>query len=695
MSITSNALINETSPYLLQHAYNPVQWYPWGESALTLAKQNDKPILLSIGYSACHWCHVMAHESFEDVEIAELMNELFINIKVDREERPDLDKIYQMAHQLLNQRVGGWPLTMFLTPDSHYPFFGGTYFPSQPRHGMPAFPEILEKIAAFYHQERAQIEGQNRVLANVLRHHETRNDEEKVYPINVEPLNLARQELAQQFDRKYGGFGQAPKFPHLTNIERLCHHYYKTLISDEPDQAGLQMALLTLKKMALGGIYDQLGGGFCRYSVDDEWMIPHFEKMLYDNGPFLSSYSEAWQLVSTIALDPELAELFKRTAIDTAQWVLREMQSPEGGFYSSLDADSQGQEGKFYVWSQDQLKQLNELYPLIAYHFGLNRPANFEDHWHLYVYHERKKAAKHFHLSPAEANKRIDQARVTLLQWRETRVRPGRDEKILTAWNALMIKGLAIAGRIFQRNEYLDAAEKALDFIKQRLWVDGRLLATYKGGKAHLMAYLDDYAFLIEAILTLLQARWREGELEFAIELAEVLLAEFADVEQGGFYFTGHHHETLISRPKSFADESLPSGNGVAALVLGRLGYLLGDTRYLTTAEQTIQAAWSTIKEYPSVHNTMLLALEDYLFPPEIIILRGELATISHWQTIYQTDYAPQRICFAIPSTITEKLPGLLAEKKVQEEAVAYVCQGTQCQAPIMDLASFKNLPTS
>jgi uncharacterized protein YyaL (SSP411 family) len=674
----SNALINETSPYLLQHAHNPVYWYPWGQAALDLAKKYNKPILLSIGYSACHWCHVMAHESFENQQTADIMNELFINIKVDREERPDLDKIYQLAHQLITQRPGGWPLTMFLSPQDQYPFFGGTYFPPQPRYGMPAFSELLKKVAAFYQQYPQQIIQHQQSLHEAWTRYETTitNQEQR---LTAEPLNQAREELAQNFDRNHGGFDQAPKFPHLSNIERLLHHYYLTNQQGDPDAEGLEMAVVTLKKMALGGIYDQLGGGFYRYSVDEAWIIPHFEKMLYDNGPFLTLYSEAWQIT------PQ--PLFEKVALATAAWVLRDMRSPEGGFYSTLDADSEGEEGKFYRWNRDQIRELlnDNLYPQFAYHFGLNRPANFEGHWHLHVYHELEVTAQHFNLPVATMAEQLEQAKTILFQQRQQRISPGRDEKILTAWNALMIKGLAVAGRIFACQDYLQAAEQALDFVKNKLWVNGHLLVTYKDGQAKLNAYLDDYALLIDAILSLLQARWRDSDLIFAITLAEVLLNEFADTQQGGFYFTAHNHESLISRPKSFADESLPSGNGIAALALGRLGHLLGESRYLQTAEQTLQASWPFLQQAASHHATLLSALEDYLLPPQIIILRGEPEVLTTWQTVCQQTYAPQRLCFAIPNSAAD-LPGLLAARKPQAITVAYVCEGHQCLAPITSL---------
>ena len=677
----TNALINETSPYLLQHAHNPVYWYPWGDEALTLAKQQQKPILLSIGYSACHWCHVMAHESFEDPKTAALMNEFFINIKVDREERPDLDKIYQTAHQLITQRHGGWPLTMFLNHDDQYPFFGGTYFPPQSRYGMPAFRDLLKNIIAFYRKSPDKIKEHTQSLANAL---SKMAETTPSAAINPDPLNLARSELAQSFDHTHGGFGGAPKFPQLTNIERLLHHCNMTAKQGEADEKGLKMALFSLKKMALGGIYDQLGGGFCRYSVDELWMIPHFEKMLYDNGAFLSIYSQAWQITP----DKRDKELFQRIVLETADWVIREMQSPEGGFYSTLDADSEGEEGKFYVWTTDEVQALlkvdETLYPLFSAHFGLNLAANFEGKWHLHVFRERENLTKQFNLPLEIVDARLDKARQILFKQRQGRIHPGRDEKILTSWNALMIKGMATAGRIFSRSDYIAVAEQAFDFIKNTLWVDGCLLATYKDGKAHLNAYLDDYAFLLDAILNLLQARWRDGDMKFAIELAEVLLAEFFDTEQGGFYFTAHKHENLISRPKSFNDDAMPNGNGIAALALGRLGHLLGEQRYIEAAAKTIKASWYSLMQMASAHTTMLLSLEEYLLPPKMIILRGNAEDLKTWQAACPSD----ALGFPIPNDAKD-LPGLLAEKKAREDGktVAYVCTGFECRAPIEDIA--------
>src|SRR5580658_6952748 len=590
-----NRLATETSPYLLQHADNPVDWYPWGEEALGAAKRDNKPILLSIGYSACHWCHVMAHESFEDPATAALMNQLFVNIKVDREERPDLDKIYQVAQQMITHGTGGWPLTMFLTPETQAPFFGGTYFPKEPRYGMPAFSDLLRRVADYHRSHGAEIAGQNEQLklAFASLGAEAAGDD---VDLDDSPLREARAALERSFDDKFGGFSQAPKFPHPGSIERCMRHWYRTSSDTSPDLKALYMATLTLTRMTEGGLYDQLAGGFARYSVDGAWMIPHFEKMLYDNGQLLCEYARAHLATG----EP----LFSKVAHETADWVLRDMRSPAGGFYSSFDADSEGHEGKFYAWSRAEIEQVLSPaeYRAFAPAFGLDRPPNFEGAWHLKV-----------HAITPDAAALIQSAREKLLARRNLRIWPARDDKILTAWNGLTIKGLAIAARILDRPELADAATRTVDFIHRTMWRDGRLLATYKDGRAHLNAYLDDYAFLAEALIELLQTRWRSRDLEFARALAEVLLSRFEDPESGGFFFTASDHESLIHRSKTFNDESVPSGNGVAASVLCRLGYLLAEPRYLQAAERTLKAGWTSMERYPQAHLTLLAALEDYL----------------------------------------------------------------------------------
>ncbi len=676
----SNALANETSPYLQQHADNPVQWYPWGETALQLAKQQDKPILLSIGYSACHWCHVMAHESFENAKTAAIMNEHFINIKVDREERPDLDKIYQLAHNMLTQRAGGWPLTMFLMPDNHLPFFGGTYFPPQSRYNLPSFNELLLKISGFYQQNRDQIQQQNTALHTALHQYEHLTTTEQQSTISATPLHEAVKQLADNFDSTQGGFGGAPKFPHLINIEFLLDYYWV----QQADQHVLDMALFSLEKMALGGIYDQIGGGLCRYSVDELWMIPHFEKMLYDNGPFLSVCAKAYQICQQLGRD---GELFKRVMQESADWVIREMQSPKGGFYSSLDADSEGEEGKFYTWQRDEIKQLldEETYSLFAAQFSLNQQANFEGRWHLHTFREPSEVAKKFDLTIDTVNKKLSQARKILFQHREQRVRPHRDEKILVSWNGLMIKGLAAVGRVLGREDYIRSAQKAVDFIEKNMYEQGLLKATCKDARAHLNAYLDDYAFLLDGLLELLQTDWRNQDLSFAIRLAEVLLAEFADTDRGGFYFTAHRHEALISRPKSYADESMPSGNGIAALALHRLGHLLVESRFYSASEKVLDAAWAHIEQLPYAHGALLLTLHELLYPSQTIILRGEPEQVAQWKQVYLQTARPHQLCFAIPKQLE-----MSTIQKVQLDIVAYICEGIQCDAPITDIGQFR-----
>ena len=654
-SALTNRLSAETSPYLLQHAGNPVHWQPWDERSLALAREENRPILLSIGYSACHWCHVMAHESFEDAGVAATMNRLFVNIKVDREERPDLDQIYQTAHQMLTQRSGGWPLTMFLAPDGT-PFFGGTYFPKEPRYGLPGFAGLCERVAEAFRDRRTDIEAQNAELRRALAG--TVPAAEAVGEFDPEPLAGAEQALARAFDRAHGGFGGAPKFPHPTDLAFLLRR----------NEASLrEMALVTLKCMSEGGIYDQIGGGFCRYSVDERWEIPHFEKMLYDNGPLLALSADAWAQTG----DP----LHARVAEETAAWVLREMQAADGGYFSSLDADSEGEEGKYYVWDRGEVERL--LTPqesaLAVRRWGFDGPPNFEDrHWHAKVAGDLN----------ADEVPLLESARRKLFAARELRIRPGRDDKVLTSWNALMIEGMAHAARVFERREWLVSAQRAMDCIRATMWKDGRLLATAKDGRAHLDAYLDDHAFLLAALLELLQAEFRHEDLAFAIELADTLLARFEDREAGGFFFTAHDHEALIHRPKSGHDNATPSGNGIAAFALQRLGHLLGEARYLTAAEKTLRLFWPQICRSPAGFGSLLLTLEEALTPPDIIILRGPADQMAEWQRALGN--APRRLVLALPNG-TANLPGSLA-KPESDQVNAWLCRGVTCLAPTANL---------
>ena len=660
-----NRLAKESSPYLLQHTDNPVDWYPWGDEAFALARETGKPILLSIGYSACHWCHVMAHESFEDDAIAKLMNEMFVNIKVDREERPDVDKIYQTAHQLITQRAGGWPLTMFLDGDDQRPFFGGTYFPNEARYGMPAFGDLLQKISTYYAENRDDVRQQSARIVDVFKRIEPGPAEEGK-ALDDAPFAKVRETLEQTFDREFGGFGSAPKFPHPTTIDRLLRHWRSTANATEPDVEALFMAALTLARMAEGGLFDHVGGGFYRYSVDRHWQIPHFEKMLYDNGPLLAIYAQA-----AIATGEKL---FAAAANATADWMLADMRDDNGGFYATRDADSEGHEGLYYLWDPHEAEALlGDDYEVFARRFGLNQDANFEGRWHLTVREQ---------ITDDEAEV-IERAKQTLLMQRATRVAPGRDEKQLTSWNALAIRGLAIAGRALERTDLIDAASDAVDFLRRELIKDGRLYASHKDGETRFAAYLDDHAFLLDAVLELLQARWNSGHLEFAQQLAELLLEFYEDAEHGGFWFTANDSEQLIHRTKPLADEAVPSGNGIAAYALQRLGFLLGETRYLVAAENTLRAAWRAIEEYPHGHVSLLTALEEYLEHPEIIVIRGAADEIGRWRDSAAKLYAPRRLVFAIPGD-EAGLPGALAERKpIDGETLAYRCVGTHCEMPV------------
>lgn len=664
----ANHLAKETSPYLLQHADNPVAWYPWGEEALTLAREQDKPILLSVGYSACHWCHVMAHESFEDPATAAVMNELFINIKVDREERPDLDQIYQTAHSILSQRSGGWPLTMFLTPDQ-VPFFGGTYFPPTSRYNLPGFADMLRQVAAAWRDRREAIDAQNASVLAVLGANMRQDAHAE---LDGAAITTAASQLSSLFDAVHGGFGTAPKFPNPADLALLLSR------AAAGDGQARHMVCLTLSRMAEGGIYDHLGGGFSRYSVDDRWEIPHFEKMLYDNGQLLSLYTEAW-LMAGDASYPGVVE-------ETVAWVLREMRAPQGGFYSSLDADSEGEEGKFYVWQRDEVRQLldTQEYELLKHRYGLNSKPNFENAWHLHVKVGVEDAASALGIRREAVDPLWRSARSKLFEARERRVRPGRDDKLLTSWNALLIAGLAAAGRAFGRADWIAAAQEAVGFIRAQLWRDGRLLATSKDGKAHLNAYLDDHAFLLKALLELLQADFRAQDLAFAVDLAEALLGRFEDQSAGGFFFTSHDHEQLIERPKSANDNATPSGNGIAALALQRLGHLLGEPRYLRAAERTLRAFAQLMQRTPASCPSLVMALAEYLVPPPLVLLRGPEADVCAWKVQLDRRWLPGVQVLALPVR-EEKLPAAL-DRPLEDHVNAWLCRGVECLPKIVDL---------
>jgi uncharacterized protein YyaL (SSP411 family) len=666
-----NRLASEASPYLLQHADNPVDWYPWGAEALEKARREDKPILLSIGYSACHWCHVMAHDCFEDVVVADVMNRLFVNIKVDREERPDLDQIYQAAHQLLAQRGGGWPLTVFLTPDQT-PYFAGTYFPKTPRYNLPGFIGLMENVARAWHERRGEVLAQNEAVRDALARQQPAPGMQGA--LSDAPFADAVRDLAQAFDPVWGGFSRAPKFPRPGELFFLLRQ------AQAGNAQARDMALFSLKKMASGGVVDQLGGGFCRYSVDEQWAIPHFEKMLYDNGPLLHLYADAWALTG----DP----LFKDTAEGIVDWLLREMRAPEGGFYSALDADSEGHEGKFYVWTPDEVRALltDAEVAVTAPVYGFDQPPNFENaHWNPILARPLGEVAAELGLSEEMAAQRLASARAKLFAARETRVRPGRDDKQLTSWNALMIGGLAHAGRVMARPDWVDAATAALDFLRAKLWHDRRLSTSYKHGTARLNAYLDDYAFLLDALLETLQAGFREQDLAWARELADALLAHFEDAEAGGFFFTSHDHEALISRPKPGYDNATPSGNGVAAFALQRLGHLLGESRYLDASARCLRLFQTQLAQQPIAYPTLLAVLDEALAPPRVILLRGPAAALAEWSAALAPKLAARDLMLALPNGLN--LPEALAKPESADPA-AWICSGTACQPPQSDLAA-------
>lgn len=678
----SNKLQSETSPYLLQHAENPVDWYPWGEQALTLAREQDKPILLSIGYSACHWCHVMAHESFEDKDVAAIMNAHFINIKVDREERPDIDQIYQTAHSMLSQKSGGWPLTVFLTPNQE-PYFTGTYFPKTSRYQLPGFADLIPRVAAFYHERKDDLAVQNGQLADALKR--TIPASSNTLSVSESTLKLAFTSLESSFDFEHGGFGSAPKFPNPADITLLLHQ------AKAGNKQAEAMALQMLSAMANGGIYDQLGGGFCRYSVDERWNIPHFEKMLYDNGQLLFLYCDGWQISKV--------ERYQQIIEETVAWLIREMRDKNGAFYSSLDADSMdehghSEEGAFYVWQPDEVKNLLTTgeFAVASSCFGFDRAANFEDPhsntcaWHPYL-------AKH---PEQDELVLLMSAQKKLFAVRENRPRPGRDDKILTSWNALAIKGLARAGRVFNRPDWVSLAQDAVDFIHNKLWINEQLLATCKDDgsvnatinyRAHLNAYLDDYAFLLDALIELLQADYRTIDLSFAENLAEALLENF-ESENGGFYFTSHTHENLIHRPKQGYDNATPNGNGIAAVALQKLGHILGEPRYLQAAERTLKAFDSSMANNPAACASLCHALTEFLAPPTMVIVRGKASKMAVWRDTMNETYYPHHLFFYLDEKWDDNrrdLPPTL-QRNITKGVNAWVCKGVVCLLSINDL---------
>lgn len=675
-----NRLSAATSPYLVQHASNPVDWYPWGLEALDRARAEQRPILLSIGYAACHWCHVMARESFADPDTAALMNANFINIKVDREERPDLDKVYQAALSILTRQNGGWPLTMFLDPNDHVPFFGGTYFPREPRGGMPGFQDILTRVAGAWRERSTEISAQNAEVKKALLGLDDLPPADDT-TLRIKPLHDSRKFLESIHDKDHGGFGSAPKFPQAASLERLIRHWAHMRDIRIRDDRAKKMVRRTLEHICNGGIFDHLGGGFARYSVDDAWMIPHFEKMLVDNGLLLYLLADASQM--------EDKRVFRERAGATVDWLVREMALPSGGFAASLNADSSGVEGEYYVFTRDEIAAVvGSDFPLFAAYYGVDGSPNFEGRHHLYVAQPLNDACQAVGVALADGEAAIARGRAALFAYRAEREAPTRDDKLLTAWNAQVVRGLARAGRVFGEPEWVALAARTIDALRTALWDGERLAGSAHNGKPTGPGFLDDYVMLIDALLRLLEARWRSEDLEFAVALADVVLAQFED-PAGGFYFTPHDHEPLVARMKGMHDDALPGGNGVAARVLIELGELVGDTRYLTAAERTLQRAWPVITQAPAAHNALLDALALNLALSRTAVIRGSAEAIGEWQAAIDDHLAPHIRTFAIPDDATDLPSGLAERAAVPEGPVAYLCEGTLCQAPANDLETF------
>ncbi|HXF62800.1 MAG TPA: thioredoxin domain-containing protein [Caldilineaceae bacterium] len=663
--------MHETSPYLLQHAHNPVDWYPWGQEALAAARAADKPIFLSIGYSACHWCHVMERESFENPDIAALMNDLFINIKVDREERPDLDAIYMDAVQAMTGQ-GGWPMSVFLTPDGK-PFYGGTYFPPQPRYGMPSFPQVLVAVAEAYRERRDQVERQAQQLAEMLR--QSANLTAQSADLGTETLDEAIERLLQYFDNEHGGFGNQPKFPQPMTLDFIMTQYLRT-----GDLDTLYMAELTLEQMALGGIYDQLGGGFHRYSVDAVWLVPHFEKMLYDNAQLLRTYLHAWQLTSR--------ELYRRVVEETIDYVLREMTAPTGGFYSTQDADSEGEEGKFFVWTPAEIEQ--HLDPQAAgifeSYYGVSDRGNFEGKNILHVSRTVENVAQRFNVSPEEVQRVLAEARKTLFAAREQRVKPGRDEKILVEWNGLMIHALAECGVVLGRADALQAAEAAARFILEQMsQPDGRLYRSYKDGRARLNAYLEDYAAFARSLVALYEATFDLRWLGEASRLTQLMFAQFHDAEGGGFFQTGIDHEALVARRKDYIDNAIPSGNSLAAELLLRLAVLVGNEDYRREATRILLTVKEALGRQPTGFGRMLCALATLLQPSQEIAIVGDPADPATQSLLQEARrrYLPDTVLALKRPGEANPLPLLEGRELVEGQPAVYVCENYACKLPV------------
>ena len=666
----ANRLAQETSPYLLQHRDNPVDWYPWGEEALDRAREEDRPILLSVGYSACHWCHVIERESFEDDETAAYMNEHFVNVKVDREERPDVDALYMEAVQAISGQ-GGWPMTVFLDPEG-VPFYGGTYFPPDEGRGMPSFRMVMEAVVDAFERKRDEI--QTRAPEMRARLGAVGRIEPAAESPEAAMLEQAIERMHASADMRRGGFGGAPKFPPASALELLLARGEREVVE------------LTLDAMLAGGIYDQLGGGFARYSVDAAWLVPHFEKMLYDNALLARAYLHGWQALGH--------ERYRRICEETLDWALTEMRGPEGGFYSALDADSEGEEGRFYVWTPEQIREVldptspdpncinfssQEIEKLMQF-YGVSEGGNFE-------------GRNILHLAggaDAEEPEGLGEMRRALYEARAKRVWPGLDDKRLTAWNALMISALAEAGAALERQDYLDAARACADFVWEELRdADGNLLRTYKDGRAHLNAYLEDHAFLLEALLSLYEASFEQRWFDRARSLAETMLARFGDEERGGFFSTAADHEELIARRKEIGDHPIPSGNSAAAMGLLRLAALTGERRYEQQAEGVFRLFAGPAASHPESFAHLLRAIDFHLSPIKEVALIGDHLT--ELATTVRTKFRPHLVLAGGPEG--SETPELLQHRtEIDGLPAAYVCESFTCKQPVTEPGDLADL---
>ena len=677
----TNRLIHETSPYLLQHAHNPVDWYPWGEEALARSKKEDKPILLSIGYSSCHWCHVMEKESFENEAIAGVMNLRFINIKVDREERPDLDELYMNAVQVITGS-GGWPMTVFLTPDL-IPFHAGTYFPPEDRGGLPGFAKILVVVSDYYHSHRGEVEKMEAQLKNALHQMAELNPSQDAVSDKV--LSKAFDALESQFDPIYGGLGKAPKFPGSMALSFLLRYWKST-----GSKKALEMVEKTLEKMAHGGIYDHLGGGFHRYSVDERWLIPHFEKMLYDNALLSRTYFDAHQATQKVR--------YRRVGEEILNYVLREMKSPERGFYSTQDADSEGEEGKFYAWTRDEIKKIlgkEKGTPFCAY-YGVATEGNFEGGASvLNITSTLENVSQLYGMSVAELEKLLEEGRGKLYGEREQRVKPGRDEKILTSWNGLMISGFVGGFRVTGNETFLEGAVGAARFILQEMKKSGHLMRVFNKGKSRVKGYSEDHAFFVQALIDLYEATFETEWLKEADDLNRRMIRQFWDERNGGFFFTGKENESLIARSKNPYDNAIPSANSIAVFNLIRLGYLTGEESLKQKAEQILHLFYNFLDQHPSGFAQMLSGLSFFLDPQEIGIIgsKNNLKTKSMLKEIYLA-YLPNKILSLRDPQ--EPIEGswfpFLKEKGNQEVPTTFVCKGFTCLPPVRSEKELKKI---